>query len=72
LGTDYTVNLGSGTITPIIGGGIANGSSPIIYWSGEAVPEAPPTPPDIPPPPTPEDPPEYLTLDDILTIHFFL
>ena len=72
LGTDYTVNLGSGTITPIVDGGIATGSTPIIYWSGEAVPATPPSVPDIPPPPTPEEPPVYLTLNDILDIHFFL
>lgn len=72
LGTDYTVNLGSGTITPIIGGGIANGSNPIIYWSGEAVPEAPPTPPVIPPPPTPETPPQYLTIDNLRDIEFWI
>lgn len=62
LETDYTVNLGSGTITPIIGGGITTGSTPIIYWSGEAVPATPPSTPDIPPPPTPEDPPVYQEL----------
>jgi hypothetical protein len=41
-GVDYTVNLSNGTITPIIGGGITNGSTVVIDWQGDP---APPTDP---------------------------
>jgi len=49
LGTDYTVNTSTGTITPIIGGGISNGSEVVVNWQGEA--EETPAP-DLTPIPT--------------------
>ena len=36
LGVDYTVNTSTGTITPVIGGGITNGSEVVVNWQGEA------------------------------------
>ena len=49
-GVDYTVNLTNGTVTPIIGGGIPNGSTIIINYQGQATPQTPVAPPVIPPP----------------------
>lgn len=43
LGTDYTVNTSTGTITPIIGGGISNGSGVVVNWQGEAEPAPAPS-----------------------------
>lgn len=49
LGVDYTINTATGAITPIIGGGISNGSEVVVDWQGEA--EETPAP-DLTPIPT--------------------
>jgi hypothetical protein len=49
LGVDYTIDAANGTITPIISGGIPNGSEVVVNWQGEA--EETPAP-DLTPTPT--------------------
>jgi hypothetical protein len=51
-GVDYTVNLTAGTITPIVGGGISNGTQILINYQGQETPTTPPTPPVVPPLPS--------------------
>lgn len=40
-GVDYTVDTVSGTVTPIIGGGITNGSDVVVNWQGDETIPAP-------------------------------
>ncbi len=51
-GTDYTVNLTTGAITPTIGGAIANGTQVKINFQGQEQPIAQPPPPALPPDPS--------------------
>jgi hypothetical protein len=51
VGTDYTVDTTTGTITPVIGGGITNGTAINISYGGQETPATPPPPIALPPDP---------------------
>jgi hypothetical protein len=48
VGTDYTVNTTTGTVTPTIGGGITNGTAINISYGGQPTPATPPPPINLP------------------------
>jgi hypothetical protein len=57
---DYTVNLSTGTVTPVLGGAITNGSSVVVNYQGEETP-APTTPPPVINPPAVNSYPKILS-----------